>query len=183
MYQVKPMVVPMDELWPKNLPPRVEPDGHENERRSLDGWIAYHRATLLMKCEGLTAAQLKLRSAAPSTLTLLGLVRHMTEVERGWFRIQAAREHLEFPYSTTENPEADLLDVETADAFADITRYVDECQRAQAALAPVELDTVIRRNGRWFDVRWIYLHMIEEYARHNGHADLLRELIDGVTGD
>jgi uncharacterized damage-inducible protein DinB len=177
------MVVPMNVLWPENLPPRVEPDGHENERRSLDGWIAYHRATLLMKCEGLTAEQLKLRSAAPSTLTLLGLVRHMTEVERGWFRIHAASEQLEYPYSTNENPEADFLDVETADASSDIALYVDECQRAQAAVVLVDLDTVIHRKERWFDVRWIYLHMIEEYARHNGHADLLRELIDGATGD
>jgi hypothetical protein len=173
----------MTVLWPENLPARVEPDGHEDERRSLDGWIAYHRATLLMKCEGLSEAQLKLRSAAPSTLTLLGLVRHMTEVERGWFRMQAAQEQLDFPYSTDESPEADLLEVEDADASADLALYVAECQRAQAALAGVELDVIIHRNGRWFDVRWIYLHMIEEYARHNGHADLLRELIDGATGD
>ncbi len=169
--------------WPENLPERVEPDGHENERASLDGWIAYHRATLLMKCAGLSEEQLKLRSAAPSNLTLLGLVRHMTEVERGWFRIQAAKEQLEYPYSTNESPEADLLEVQSADASADLALYVAECQRAQAALSRVELDTIIHRNGRWFDVRWIYLHMIEEYARHNGHADLLRELIDGATGD
>jgi hypothetical protein len=177
------MVELMNVRWPENLPSRIEPDGHEDERRSLDGWIAYHRATLLLKCEGLTAEQLKLRSAAPSTLTLLGLVRHMTEVERGWFRIHAAKEAIDFPYSNDENPEADLLDVESADASADIALYVEECRRAQAALASVELDTVIHRGDRWFDVRWIYLHMIEEYARHNGHADLLRELIDGATGD
>jgi hypothetical protein len=131
----------------------------------------------------LSAEQLKRRSAAPSTLTLLGLVRHMTEVERGWFRMQAAREQFEFPYSTDENPEADLLDVDSADASADIALYVEECRLAQTSLALVDLDTVIHRNERWFDVRWIYLHMIEEYARHNGHADLLRELIDGATGD
>jgi hypothetical protein len=104
-------------------------------------------------------------------------------VERGWFRIHAASEQLEYPYSTNENPEADFLDVETADASSDIALYVDECQRAQAAVVLVDLDTVIHRKERWFDVRWIYLHMIEEYARHNGHADLLRELIDGATGD
>ena len=136
-----------------------------------------------MKSEGLSAEQLKRRSVAPSTLTLLGLVRHMTEVERGWFRMQAAREQFEFPYSTDENPEADLLDVDSADASADIALYVEECRLAQTSLALVDLDTVIHRNERWFDVRWIYLHMIEEYARHNGHADLLRELIDGATGD
>jgi hypothetical protein len=173
----------MNVQWPENLPPRIEPDGHENERRSLDGWIAYHRATLLMKCEGLTAEQLKTRSAAPSTLTLLGLVRHMTEVERGWFRIHAAQESIEFPYSTTDSPEGDLLDVDGADASADIASYVEECERANEALANVQLETVIHRGERWFDVRWIYLHMIEEYARHNGHADLLRELIDGAVGD
>jgi uncharacterized damage-inducible protein DinB len=173
----------MNVQWPENLPSRVEPDGHENERRSLDGWIAYHRATLLMKCEGLTAEQLTTRSVAPSTLTLLGLVRHMTDVERGWFRKYAAQEAVDYHYSTADNPEADLLDVDTADASADLAFYVEECQRAQAALENVELDTVIHRGERWFDVRWIYLHMIEEYARHNGHADLLRELLDGAVGD
>jgi hypothetical protein len=177
------MVMTMDVLWPDTLPARVEPDGHEDERHSLDGWIAYHRATLLMKCQGLTSEQLKLRSAAPSSLTLLGLVRHMTEVERGWFRIHAAKEQLDFPYSTTENPEADIFDVDGADASADIALFVAECELAQAAMEGIELDVVITRNERWFDVRWIYLHMIEEYARHNGHADLLRELIDGATGD
>ncbi len=170
-------------LLPENIAPRIEPDGHGNERRSLDGWIAYHRATLLMKCGGLTQAQLTLRSVAPSRLTLLGLVRHMTEVERGWFRIQAAQEHVEFPYSTNENPDADLLDVDGADASRDIALYVEECKRAQSAVDVVELDTIIHRNGRWFDVRWIYHHMIEEYARHNGHADLLRECVDGADGD
>jgi len=77
---------------------RVEAERICGERAALQQWLDYHRATLLMKCAGLTATQLKERATPPSTLSLLGLVRHMTEVERGWFRVHAAGEDLEFPY-------------------------------------------------------------------------------------
>jgi hypothetical protein len=115
-----------------------------DERAMLEAWLDYHRATLLMKCAGLSDEQLKLRSAEPSTLSLLGLVRHLTDVERGWFRRGVGGQkgpEVEPIYYSDERPEGDIED------------------------------------------RWIYLHMIEEYARHNGHADLLRERIDGATGD
>lgn len=149
--------------------------------------MEFHRATLLMKCEGLSAEQLKTRSVEPSSLTLLGLVRHMSDVERGWFRRHAVREDLEFQYSTEEEPDADFLNVETADATADLAHYVAECQLSRAATASLSLDEVVPSRGhhpeRTRNIRWIYLHMIEEYARHNGHADLLRERIDGAVGD
>jgi uncharacterized damage-inducible protein DinB len=153
----------------------------------LDEWVDYQRATLLTKCEGLSSDQLKTKSVEPSVLTLLGLVRHMSDVERGWFRRNAAEEVVDFHYSTEEDPEADFLNVETADASADLAHFVDECQRSREATANRSLEEVVSSQGKYVDrtrnIRWIYLHMIEEYARHNGHADLIRERIDGVTGD
>jgi hypothetical protein len=173
--------------WPDNLPPRAEPDRLSSEKRALDEWVDFHRATLLMKCEGLTSEQLKLCSVEPSTLSLLGLVRHMSEVERGWFRRHAAREDVEFRYCTNDEPDADLFNLATTDASEDLAHFVAECQRSRDATANLSLDDVVSSRGhhpeRTRNVRWIYLHMIEEYARHNGHADLLRERIDGATGD
>jgi hypothetical protein len=176
----------MSVLEPDGHPARIDPDRLSQEKQALDEWVDFHRATLLMKCEGLTSAQLRTRSAEPSTLTLVGLVRHMSDVERGWFRRNAAGESVDFHYSTDEAPEADF-EVDSADASADIAHFVAECQRCREATAHMTLDEVVPSRGhhpeRTRNVRWIYLHMIEEYARHNGHADLLRERIDGATGD
>lgn len=177
----------MTVIWPQDLPRRVDPDRLSGEKEALDEWVDFHRATLLMKCEGLTSEQLKTRSVEPSALSLLGLVRHMSEVERGWFRRTAAGEKVDFEYSTDESPDADLLDVDSADASEDLAHFVAECRRCREATANLLLDDVVPSRGhhpeRTRNVRWIYLHMIEEYARHNGHADLLRERLDGVTGD
>jgi uncharacterized damage-inducible protein DinB len=166
---------------------RTEPAGSTGERVALEGWVDYHRATLLHKCAGLTAEQLKQRAVPPSSLSLLGLVRHMTEVERWWFRRHAAAEDIGARYCTEENEDGDFDDVDTADAEADLAAFREEVATAKAAAAGLELDLVVPSRGhhpeRTRDVRWIYLHMIEEYARHNGHADLLRERIDGATGD
>jgi uncharacterized damage-inducible protein DinB len=156
-----------------------------DERQALDASLDFQRDTLLLKCAGLTAAQLKERAVPPSRLTLLGLVRHMTEVERWWLRIHAANTDLPFPY----DPDSTGLDFEAldeADAAANIENYRREIELARATLAGKQLDDVVPSHGdhpeRVRNVRWLYLHMIEEYARHNGHADLLRERIDGVTG-
>jgi Protein of unknown function (DUF664) len=177
----------MTVTWPDNLPAREYPNRLSDEKQALDEWIDFHRATLLLKCEGLTAEQLKTRSAEPSLLSLLGLVRHMSDVERGWFRLHAAHEDLPFAYSTDDEPDADFLGVDEADASADLAHFVAECQRCREATANLSLDEVVASRGhhpeRTRNIRWIYLHMIEEYARHNGHADLLRERIDGATGD
>jgi uncharacterized damage-inducible protein DinB len=177
----------MTVTWPDNVPPRVFPDRLSGEKQALDEWVDFHRATLLGKCEGLSSEQLKTRSVEPSSLTLLGLVRHMSDVERGWFRHHAAREDLEFQYSTEDDPDADFLNVATADATADLAHYVAECQLSREATASLSLDEVVPSRGhhpeRTRNIRWIYLHMIEEYARHNGHADLLRERIDGAVGE
>ena len=153
----------------------------------LEEWVDYQRATLLTKCAGLTAEQLKRPSVPPSTMTLLGLVRHMTEVERWWFRMHAAGEDIRLVYSTKEDPDADWFALDEADPAADIATYLSECGAARRAVADMDLEAVVPRRGRHaqdtLSLRWIFTHMIEEYARHNGHADLLREAIDGATGD
>ncbi|RKN49655.1 DinB family protein [Micromonospora endolithica] len=156
-----------------------------DERTLLEGWLDYHRQTLLLKCAGLTAEQLKTPSVAPSGLTLLGLVRHLAEVEAWWFRENAAGETVDYPYFTEENPDADH-DVRDADPEADFATFHRQVELARAAAAGRSLDQTFVEVGpkkRTFNLRWVYLHMIEEYARHNGHADLIRERIDGATGE
>ena len=177
----------MTVIIPKHALERTRPEHLTDERQALEEWVDFHRATLLTKCEGLTAEQLKLAAAPPSPMTLLGLVRHMTLVERWWFRMHAAREDVGFIYATNEWDNADFEDIESADADENLAAYVDECERARLAVKAVTLDEVVPSRGdhpeRVRNVRWIYLHMLEEYARHNGHADLLRERIDGATGE
>ncbi len=175
--------------WTAPVPDRRDPDRETTERTALEEWLDYHRATLLTKCAGLTADQLKRRSVPPSTLSLLGLVRHMTLVERWWFRMHAAQEDVGFLYTVTVEGRAtaDFDELDDADAPANLEAYRQELDAARAAVAGKSLDLVVPSRGdhpeRTRNVRWIYLHMIEEYARHNGHADLLREAIDGATGD
>jgi len=152
-----------------------------DERTMLEAWLEYHRATLVLKCEGLSESQLKSRSAAPSTLSLLGLVRHMTDVERGWFRRRiGGQPALAAMYSTAARPDADFDDVDGADPAATFGAYQAEVDLCRAAASGVGLESTVAGN---YSVRWIFVHMIEEYARHNGHADLLRERIDGATGE
>jgi uncharacterized damage-inducible protein DinB len=156
------------------------------ERAMLEGWLDFHRDTLLLKCQGLSADQLKRRSVEPSSLSLLGLVRHMTDVERGWFRRRIGGEaDLPRLYDEDGNPDGDFDDVDDADPEADFAAFHAEVELARAAAAAHSLDDTFHheRKGTEISVRWVYMHMIEEYARHNGHADLIRERIDGMTGD
>jgi uncharacterized damage-inducible protein DinB len=175
----------MSDGWTAPAVERPRPDRISDERRALEQWLDYHRLTLQHKCAGLTAEQLKRRAVPPSALSLLGLVRHMTEVERWWFRMHAAEEELTFPYDP-DGKGVDF-DVAGADGADNLRAYLVEIEAARAATADLDLDHVVPSRGdhpeRTRDLRWIYLHMIEEYARHNGHADLLREAIDGATGE
>jgi Protein of unknown function (DUF664) len=172
--------------WTAPAIDRTEPDRVADERTSLEQWLDFHRATLVMKCTGLTADQLKQRAVPPSRLSLLGLVRHMVDVERWWFRMHGAGEDIGFIYDP-DSVGLDFEAVEDADAEENLTTFHRECEAARAAVAGRALDDVVPSRGdhpeRERDIRWIYVHMIEEYARHNGHADLLREAIDGITGD
>jgi uncharacterized damage-inducible protein DinB len=175
----------MTETWTAPTVTRVEPNFESDERTGLEQWLDYHRATLLTKCAGLSAPQLKQRAIPPSRLSLLGLVRHMVEVERWWFRMHAAGEDLDFVFDP-DMTDRDFEGVDDADAAADLAVYENECEAARAAVARHSLEEVVPRRARHpglVQIRWIFVHVIEEYARHNGHADLLREVIDGTTGE
>jgi uncharacterized damage-inducible protein DinB len=170
--------------WTAPAVTRIDEPSTGPERPMLEGWLDWQRQTLLLKAAGLDADQLKLASTPPSNLTLLGLIRHMTEVERSWFRRRAGGDtDLEYPYSSDDNPDGDFDDVADADAEANYAAFVAELAtvRKVAAELPLEHEFTGRR-GKPISLRWVYMHMIEEYARHNGHADLLRERIDGQTG-
>ncbi|MEU5365079.1 DinB family protein [Streptomyces sp. NPDC005925] len=165
---------------------RSLPSTTADERAMLEGWLDYHRQTLAHKCEGLSDAQLRTASAAPSDLTLMGLVRHMAEVEQHWFRRVLMADDSKPLYSSEADPDGEfhLTEEDTwQEARAAWQAEIDTARRNAAGLG---LDDVGRGRSRLagtISLRWIYTHMIEEYARHNGHADLLRERIDGATGD
>ncbi|MFD3329695.1 DinB family protein [Streptomyces sp. NPDC058701] len=166
---------------------RTEPSTTADEREMLDGWLDYHRATLAWKCEGLGDEQLRLTLLKPSELSLLSLVRHMAEVERYWFREIMLGEDLPELYCSQEEPDGDFHFAD-GDTWADAERvWQTEVELARQASAGRSLDLVsdaaAHHRGEVFSLRWVYTHMIEEYARHNGHADLLREHIDGSTGE
>jgi hypothetical protein len=171
-------------MWTAPQVDRTRPPTVGDERALLDGFLDWNRQTLLWKCSGLTADQLKI-VAAPSTLTLLGLVRHLTDVEQWWFNVRAAGQPEHPLYGTDENPDGDFDDIAGADAEADIAAYRAQWQASRDAVAPLSLDHTFwhPRYEKQISVRWVYLHMLEEYARHNGHADLIRERIDGATGE
>ncbi|MFJ5177510.1 DinB family protein [Streptomyces griseoviridis] len=166
---------------------RREPATDADERTMLEGWLDYHRQTLAHKCAGLTDAQLRTPSVAPSTLSLMGLVRHMAEVERSWFRRVLVGEDAPPIYYSDADPDGEfrLTEADTwAEAYATWQAEIDTARRHAADLALDDPSTGRhRRTGEVFSLRWILAHMIEEYARHNGHADLLRECLDGATGE
>jgi uncharacterized damage-inducible protein DinB len=167
-------------------PERTNPPTAADERTMLEGWLEFHRATLAVKCAGLDGKQLREASVPPSALSLLGLVRHMAEVERSWFRRVLSGEDAGPIYYSEEDPDGDFHLSENDTWEEAHATWQAEITRAREAAAGRSLDDLAarphRRSGETFNLRWIYLHMIEEYARHNGHADLIRERIDGATG-
>ncbi|WP_405739611.1 DinB family protein [Streptomyces sp. NBC_00028] len=166
---------------------RSEPSETADERTMLEGWLDYHRETLALKCERLTDAQLRTASVEPSTLSLMGLVRHLAECERGWFRKVLMADDPGPIYYSDEDPDGEFR-LSEADTWEEAhTTWRAEIEIARRNAAAFGLDDLSkgrsRFSGKQFNLRWIYTHMIEEYARHNGHADLIRERIDGATGD
>lgn len=154
-----------------------------DERTRLDGWLDFQRATLLHKCAGLTAEQLAIRPIASSALSLLGLVRHMTANERIWFRIRLARAEIAELYVSPDFPEGtEFAFAGSATARADLSAYAEEVEAARLVVVGRSLDERFGDESHTVDLRWLYSHMIDEYGRHNGHADLLRELVDGAVG-
>jgi len=166
---------------------RIDPDPTADERNALRQWLDYHRATLVMKASGLDDAQVRV-TVTPSGMSLLGLVRHMADVERNWFRRTFIGESAPPIYygesHPTGDPDGDFNHGPDDTVDEALATYLRECERSREieAAAPT-LDQMAVREDRQVDLRWIMLHMIEETARHNGHADLLREAADGSTGD
>jgi len=163
-------------------PPDIDGPLTGAERPMLEAYLASERATLRAICAGLNGEQLALRSTPPSTLSLLGIVRHLAKVERVWFRQRVAGEEIEPMYAADRGKDADFNDTDASAAESDFARFDEEIRHADAAAAAVSLDHTFVLRGETHSLRMVYLHMIAEYARHNGHADLLRERIDGTTG-
>ncbi len=168
---------------------RPVPPPASDERATLEGWLDFHRATLAIKCADLTDTQARARAIPSSSLTLLGLVQHLAEVERNWFQRVFAGAHDTPPVHETAGPDAFTLteDRTLPDALA---QWRTEIARARELTSTASLDTTgtLSPEEAAFtgdpkvSLRWILTHLIEEYARHNGHADLLREAIDGTAG-
>ncbi len=154
------------------------------EKAQLDAWLDFFRATLLHKCDGLNAAQLKERPIATSRLSLLGIVRHMTFVEQVWFETTLAGHEVIEYYKNEGDRDADFNDLDSDALEVVMDLYLHEIKVSRELSAGHDLDEVAKkpRRGREVDLRWIYVHMISEYARHCGHADVIREMIDGTTG-
>jgi uncharacterized damage-inducible protein DinB len=164
-------------------PRRSEPGYLLDERQMLESWLEFHRTTLLMKCEGLDDVARKHRPVETSNLSLHGLIRHMTDVERGWFsRVLLNQPELPRVFLDPAVEDSELVPIDDAMWEADLVAWRTECEQSRVVAATRSLDDTGRRSGQAVSLRWIYVHMIEEYARHNGHADLMRELIDGSVG-
>jgi uncharacterized damage-inducible protein DinB len=168
---------------------RIDFPNVADERTLLTSFLQYQRQTLEWKCEDLTDEQLKTRNIDPSGLSLLGLVRHLSEVERSWFRRVIAGEDAPPIYYSELNRDDDFDLLDSAPVAEVFAGWKAEIELAQEITAARELDAigtwVDRQTGKTeeFSLRWVLIHMIEEYARHNGHADLLRERIDGAVGE
>ncbi|MER6256149.1 DinB family protein [Streptomyces sp. NPDC001584] len=163
---------------------RTRPVLTGDERATLTSVLQWQRDTLMMKCAGLSDQQLCMRAVAPSGLSLLGLVRHLAEVERGWFRNVLAGEDVRGYFPKNEAGEWTEFHVEDADVAGSFRIWEETCERSRAIVDAAEsLDVTGNFGDRPYSLHYILTHMIEEYARHNGHADLLREAIDGTTGE
>ncbi len=159
---------------------RIEPPTTADERTILTTMLDWHRATLHMKCSGLTDEQLREHTVPTSAVTLLGLLRHLAGVERWWFQVVIAGVDAPAPYDTDGFTK--LEESTGAQARAVLDEHIDRSREITAARS---LDDIGKhpRTGEQFSLRWVLVHMIEEYSRHNGHADLIREAIDGEAGE
>ncbi|MEU5108840.1 MULTISPECIES: DinB family protein [unclassified Streptomyces] len=155
-----------------------------DERETLRGFLDFHRATLARKCDGLSDEELRRQSMPPSTLSLLGLVRHMAEVERNWFRRVIDGEDIPLVWSDSFDFQAayDAREATRAEAFAAWQAEVEHSRRIEAAAESLDVTVHAARWGTDVSLRTVMMHVILEYGRHNGHADFLREGVDGTVG-
>jgi hypothetical protein len=177
--QAKP--VALAAVWP--VPSRTVIPRHGDEMGMLQAYLDHYRETFDLKCSGVASERLSERSAAPSSMSLHGLARHLAAVERWWFAINFAGLDLPMLYYTDEDPEQDFESLE-GDPLEALQVWREECERSRGIVAEAAgLDQVgvVERHGS-YTLRWLMLRMIAEYAQHDGHADLLREGIDGAVG-
>lgn len=163
---------------------RIDPPAVVTEKETLLAFLDYQRATLLQKVQGVSEEDLKRPASPPSPLTLLTLVKHLAYVERSWFQWRFKGLDFEFPW-TKEDPDADFR-IEPDETVAGIIAfYQGEVTQSRQIVEAASLDDLAARpwTSGPISLRWVVVHMIEETARHCGHADLLREAIDGVTGE
>ena len=168
--------------WISPAPDPVDGPMTGEDRPILEGMLAHQRTTLLSVCAGLDADQLAQRPISSSNLSLLGLVRHMAKVERIWFRTRVAEQDIAHLHRFEARDDTDFNVIDPRDAEAAVTQLVQEQADAAQAVASIDFDHTIDVHGDPMSLRMVTIHMIQEYARHNGHADLLREAIDGTTG-
>ena len=164
-------------------PDRTDVPRAGDERELLRAYLEFHRETLAMKCAGLSDEDLR-RRTTPSSLSLLSLVRHMAEVERAWWRRVLDGQDVPLVWSPDGDFQVayDTTDADVTEAFDAWRAEMDHGRRIERAAESLDVTGVDRRSGDEYSLRRILVHLIQEYARHNGHADVIREGIDGVTG-
>ncbi|TFI44134.1 DinB family protein [Rhodococcus sp. 1R11] len=168
--------------WTAPTPDPVDGPLVGADRPILEGMLRWHRATLLNICAGADAEQLARRPFASSSLSLAGLVRHLTKVERIWFRERLASMTFDPMFDPALGKDSDFLGACASSAEADFAGFAVECAASDEVASRYSFDDVVRSRGEPMSLRMVYIHMVGEYARHNGHADIVREQIDGVTG-
>ena len=167
--------------WTAPAPGGSDGPGTGPDRPILEAYLNYQRSTLMNICAGLTPEQLASRPIPTTNLSLLGLVRHLAKVERIWFRTRIAGEDIAPLFDPELGKDYDFEHIDPSEAQSSFDTYREEVRLARQAAANADFEQAVEwRLGTW-SVRMIHVHMIGEYARHNGHADLLRQAIDGVT--
>ncbi|PRX95485.1 DinB family protein [Allonocardiopsis opalescens] len=169
-------------LWADDT--RTPPPLAADERTTLTAYLDWHRETFALKCSGVAPERLSERAVPPSSLSLHGLIRHLAGVERWWFRIQFAGEDVSMLYYSDDDPDQDF-DRLDGDPGRALELWRSECALSReitASAASLDATGTHLASGEPVALRRVLVHLIAEYARHNGHADLLRERLDGATG-
>jgi len=181
-------VAGLDEPNEPHGAPRPDPPAFGDERTMLRAFLDFHRGTIALKCRGLTDEQLRRQASPPSALSLIALLRHMAEVERTWFRrVIGGEEDLPLVWSDSGDFQAAYdpaacADCTGAEAFAAWEAEVAHARRIERAQESLDRAVHVPRWGETVSLRMLMHHLVHEYARHSGHADLLREAVDGTTG-
>jgi uncharacterized damage-inducible protein DinB len=159
---------------------RTEPPPNASEKETLEAFLDYHRQTVVLKCANLSDDELR-RPMVVSGTSMLGIVKHLGFNERWWFQEVFAAQDVEFPWSE-DDPDAEFRIEEHESAASVFDFYMQECDKSRTIVAGASLDAIAGNSKSERSLRWILCHMFEETSRHNGHLDILREMIDGTTG-